>query len=311
LIPYELIVASASRPHLLEPTLRSILELSDCAPHRIIVHDDAAFPGRQQEVKDVIRSSVLRVYPVARELYGDGWWGEFVVFRYDDPPIRHGPTLAWLLAQVRTEFVLYAQDDHRAIRPLPIRDALGLLARHGLSQIRFNKRDTGPVKGEPSDPEAFHKAEKLFSIDPEASRAFWRLDRNSGLPDWHCGSAGCDGHGLARTLTTADHFYFQLSVWRVAAIKPIVDWWMAHPEHGDFGEHAEIKVNRVMNGEYNAYLPPFPPEVPILRGEGAWNDPEVRARVHKTYIWGGIGEKAYIEHLGADPKDWAMVRNRG
>ena len=278
-IPYELIVCSASRPHLLEPTLRTLLTHDDQWPERIWVHDDAVFVDRQEAVALAINRAVMSVLRLPNDVVP-----KEVTLLCDNPPIRHGPALARLLGQVRTEYVLYSQDDHEVVRPLPVRDTLGLMEKyHRIVQIRYNKRDTGPVKGEPNDPEAFHKVTKVFELD-----------------------------GKQFPLTTADHFYFQTNVFRVASLKPIVDWWMAHPEHGTFSEHAEIKTNRVMNGEYLAYHPTFPPEVPILQpGDGAWNDPEVRARVHGTWIWGPIGEKRFIDHLGADPKDWAMVRNRG
>ena len=127
-IDYELIVPSASRPHLLEPALGSLFAQVDQLPVRVIVHDDAAFPGRRAAVEAVL----ARVVPPGIPL----------VYQHDDPPWSHGPALHWLLAQAQTEFLLYTQDDLRVVRPLPIQQTLWLMRKYQLHHVRFNKRPT-------------------------------------------------------------------------------------------------------------------------------------------------------------------------
>lgn len=266
MIPYSLIIPSAARPHLLESVLGTLLARVDQWPQRVLIHNDERFPGRRGRIEQVIARMVpMELQPV---------WLE-----HDNPPIKHGPALHHLLSAVQTEYVLYSQDDHQVVRPLPIRPALALLDRYHLNQIRFNKRDTMDKKGR--EGEEFYKVESTFvlpTIEPQI-------------------------------LCAADHWYFQTGVWRVAAIKPIVDWWAGEGgQYGEFGEHMEVKINQVMNGQWWGKHPPFPPEVPILRNEGSWNDPAVRARVHKTFIWGPVGERAFVEHIGHRPEDWALER---
>lgn len=83
---------------------------------------------------------------------------------------------------------------------------------------------------------------------------------------------------------------------------------MKHPHESRwFHEHCEDKINRVMDGQWSEFpygliqLPP--PEL----GE---RDHETRARYQRTFIWGGIDEKAFIRHIGSDPRDFAMRRER-
>lgn len=256
MIPYDLIIPSASRPHLLQRVLRSFFRHADQRPARLILHDDAAFPGRQREIVQVVEAETPST--VERILGGD------------NPPIFHGPTLKWLLDRVQTEYVLYTQDDHEIVRDLPIGQALNLLDDYRLNQIRFNKRDTLDKKGR--EGEEFHKVEYLFN---------------------------------GTTLCAADHWYFQCGVWRVAAIKPVIDWWSRPEAPGAFTEHCEYKINDVFNGKYG---PLFAPPVPCCL-PSQWNVPVVRATVHKTFIWGKVGEPRFVEHIGHLPEDWALKRD--
>lgn len=287
-IPYELIIPSASRPHLLARVLASLHAALDQPPERLLVHDDAVFPGKQGEIKST-------VYAVA------DLWKIPVWFQADNPPLFHGPALHRLLAQVQTEYVLYSQDDHQAVRDLPIAPALHLLHHYSLNQIRFNKRDTMDKKGR--EGAEFHKIESRFFCEGLSSQ--W-------MPQAVHSSAVAENADIFRwvTLCAADHWYFQTGAWRVAAIKPVVDWWAspAGAQHGAFTEHMEVKINQVFNGQWRGKHPDFPPEVPILDDPAQWADPAVRARVHKTFIWGPVGEPAYVQHLGTDPKDWALIR---
>jgi len=40
-------------------------------------------------------------------------------------------------------------------------------------------------------------------------------------------------------------------------------------------------------------------------------DPNVRATIQRTFIWGPIGEDRFIRHIGTDPKDQAGDHARG
>lgn len=133
-IPYDLIMPSASRPHLLRRVLASYFEYADQLPRRLIVHDDAVFPGRRDDVMRVVEecSAAARVAHVVH---------------HDDPPLNHGPSVNWLLQRAETDYVLYGQDDHIVTRMLPLRDALLVMHEHGANNIRFNKRPTMDMKG--------------------------------------------------------------------------------------------------------------------------------------------------------------------
>jgi hypothetical protein len=300
MIPYELIIPSASRPHLLDEVLATLFAHLDHLPARVLLHDDAVFPGKQSLVAEVLRERVPSQIPT--------------LVLTDDPPIHHGPALKTLLDRVSTEYVLYSQDDHRVVRDLPVGPALQLLDQHGLNQIRFNKRTTADRKGR--EGEEFYKVEQRYrchGLDPS-----WISWGKPGVaaPQIRLSSGeviiGPDQteDPMAVPLCIADHWYFQTGVWRVAAIKPVLDWWTSRPDIGAFSEHMEVKVNQTFNGEWAKQHGDLGPEVPILTpDDGLWNDPLVRARVHKTFIWGRIAEPQFIAHIGTDPKDWALERS--
>lgn len=263
MIPYEIIIPSASRPHLLSAALMSLLGRVDQSPRRVIIHDDAAFPGRGEETRQAAET-ITRSQLVP------------LVFVHDDPPLMHGPSLHWLLSQVQTEYVLYSQDDLLVVRDLPVVDALETMHRHRLHQIRFNKRPTMEYK------------------------AGWRKKEIHFLRDDIC-----------QILTTADHWYFQTGLWRVSRIKPVVDWWVMATGRS-FAEHCEPKVNKAMNreiGEFNHWALTHGYDLPEQACYAM--DPDVRASVQKTFIWGRIGEDRFVDNLGANPDDWALVRPRG
>jgi hypothetical protein len=267
MIPYTLIVASASRPHLLKVTLATLFACIDQDPVQVLIHDDAAFPDKQEAIAEAVAFAVPKEIPV--------------VIGYDNPPIQHGPALKWLLDRVETDYVLYSQDDHRVLRPLPIRQALAILDTHRLNQIRFNKRDTLDKKGR--EGEEFFKVEYHYGVTRHPELGTFEV-----------------------TLCAADHWYFQTGLWRVAPIQPVVNWWMS-PDGlrvGAFTEHCEYKINDVFNGKYGNFLPAIVPYCEPAQ----WNIPLIRATVHKTYIWGRVGEPAYVGHIGGDPQDWAYTR---
>lgn len=133
-IEYDLVVPSASRPHLLGPTLESLLANLDQLPRKVYVHDDAAFPDRQSKVIEVVQEACAAV-GVAHEL------------KLTNPPVYHGAALHWLLGKAQGEFVLYQQDDFLTLRPVPVRRCLALMRKHALHHVRFNKRETMEMKG--------------------------------------------------------------------------------------------------------------------------------------------------------------------
>jgi hypothetical protein len=284
MIPYELVIPSASRPHLLDETLRTLFLHLDQPPARVLLHDDAVFPDKQTLIAEILRERVPKTIST--------------IFLSDSPPIFHGPSLQRLLGMVSTEYALYTQDDFETIRDLPITAALTLLDRYGLNQIRFNKRHTMDKKGR--EGEEFYKVEKWFDVEE------WVDDENILLPT----TIDPPGTRMRLPLCIADHFYFQTNLFRVAALKPVLDWWVSRGKaHGDFGEHMEVKVNNVFNGQMRHLHGDLGPEVPVLKPEdGDWNDAETRARIQKTFIWGRIGEPPFIKHLGTNPQDWALKR---
>jgi hypothetical protein len=175
------------------------------------------------------------------------------------------------------------------------------LEQSHLNQIRFNKRDTLDKKGR--EGEEFFKREFLFPLTEEPG------ERSHGVPSAVFLPETVDPRWRL-LLCAADHWYFQCGVWRVSAIKPIVDWWMspAGAAEGAFGEWCEVKINQVMNGQWNHVIPKLGPDVPWIDLPELWNHVDIRRRIHKTFIWGKIGEPRFVEHIGHLPEDWALER---
>ena len=294
MIPYNLIVPSASRPHLLRPTLYSLLENADQLPERIFVHDDAVFPGKQGEICAVL-DEIFKEYKIE------------MPYLLDDPPISHGPALGKLLSLASsasftpTEFVLYTQDDLLTIRPIPISRALATMRYSGLHQVRFNKRATMGWKG------GWPKKEYTFlSKDHTSDCLNGATLRKGELGERSLSSCQC---GALEVLTVSDHWYFQTGLWRRERIKAVVDWWLTTTGES-FREHCEPKINKAMNGEVGEFNRAAILDTPPGGGASAM-DQDVRASVQRTFIWGNIGDDRYIDNLGADPKDWALFRPRG
>lgn len=272
MIPYEVIMPSASRSKLFAPSLLSVLGRADQVPRRVIVHDDVVKP----DDREAVQSAATSICQAA---------GVPLLFLQDEPPLSHGLSLYELLRRVETEYVLYSQDDAFVERDVPVQEALALMHQHKLHQIRFNKRPTMEYKL------TFHKKEFQFLLP---------LDRNA--PEERDGT---------RTLTVADHWYFQLGLWRVARILPVVHWWVRSTGRS-FAEHSEVKINKAMNrdiGEFNHWALANGYELPEQQCYAM--EPDVRARVHRTFIWGPIGEDRFFDNLAVDPKDWRLVRPRG
>jgi hypothetical protein len=105
-----------------------------------------------------------------------------------------------------------------------------------------------------------------------------------------------------RVLTISDHWYFQTSLWRVAPIRNVVNWYMDQPWQSKwFHEHCESKINQAFNGDVERI-----PEYICPKPHGDPRDQFVRATCQRTFIWGPVGEDRYIVHLGGKPEDWAL-----
>ncbi len=273
---YDVIIPSASRPKHLRTSLLSVFQYLCPTPSRVFIHDDAVFPGEQAAIKQVIEECVPKAVDC--------------VVLFDDPPIFHGPALYWLLKQVRGPYCFYTQDDWEFLRPVPVLDAMTLMESHDLNQIRFNKRETMPYKGEGET--RWYKKEVYFPI--------FGSYRVVSAPD------GTHGQMSVQPLTLSDHWYFQASVWRVAHILPVVEWWYEHAL-GSFRKASEIKINWVMNGEIEKarHVPIACPPLGTPYGNH-----EARLRYQKTFIWGPIGHPPYIRHTATDPSEFARKGER-
>lgn len=258
MMPYELIVTSASRPALLYHTLTSLLAKVDQPPTRILLHDDCrgdacAWLQTQERLQ-----AVNALYPDVPMLV-----------HHAHPARRLGLALNWLLHQVTTPYVLYTQDDFVTVRPLPVALALDTMAIHALHQIRFNKRATMGFK--------------------ETWRGTWQKEEKAFVL---VGEDPPTGPGCQQvTLTLADHWYFQTGLWRVAQIREAVAFWM-HPDRQRRFELDEVE------GLLNHYFD-------HVKYGGDPASHYVRHTLHRTYIWGPIGEDRYIRHIGGNPEDWA------
>lgn len=242
---YDLIITSVhDRGDLLARTLQSMLPQLDIPPARILIHEDVRpshpfVAGRTE----ALLAPVKRDHPVQIDLMRCNPGGGL------------GRALLKLLEAAATEFVLYSQEDFDTLRPLPIGDALDVMARHELHHVRFNKRKTMRVKGEDR---------------PPAER-------------WTKQEVTLDG----RTLCVSDNWYFQTSLWRrsiaLDGFRYIVD------RAGQRSiSHAEIQFQRWFHAG-------------IGQGAGTTDGAQEARRAHcRTFIWGGIGEPAFIRHTGSD-----------
>lgn len=137
MIPYEVIVTSVhDRADLLERTLRSLLERVDQKPVRIIVNEDAraARPVVEGRTEQIIEALALD-------------HGVPIVLLAQRPGTGMGRALLRLYEHAATEFVLYTQEDFDHVRDLPVARCLEIMQLHALNHVRFNKRNTLPIKG--------------------------------------------------------------------------------------------------------------------------------------------------------------------
>lgn len=188
MIPYELLITSASRSHLLGPTLKSLFMRLDHLPWRVIIHEDARDPSQWEAIKQVVLD--LELSHVTQ-----------VMMVQADPPRRLGLAINWMLRNLhqQTKYILYCQDDFVAVRTIPVARALTVMEQHNLHHIRFNKRATMAFKEVWNG--KWYKAERDFVL----------VENDIGAE--------------TQTLTVSDHWYFQLGLWRVEEILKAFDFW--------------------------------------------------------------------------------------
>lgn len=89
-----------------------------------------------------------------------------------------------------------------------------------------------------------------------------------------------------QTLCVSDHWYFQASLWRREIAREGFAYLVgqAGPERAI--DYCEMKFNRW----YNA----------VHGGDRDLRDPSLRQERLRTFIWGGIGEPAFIRHTGSE-----------
>ena len=281
MIPYDLIITASHRPHLLEPTLTSLLAMVDQPPARILIHDDAV-PTFQPKVPTPSADLQGPAKPLAearaqtQELLIKLNPPMPVLYTWADPPRKLGMALRFLLDNVQTEYVLYSQDDFVTVRPLPIKDALETMHQNDLHQIRFNKRATLSEKRTWQG--VWRKKEVFFEV-------------NIGTPDDPYNS-------VVAPLTISDHWYFQTGLWRVQPIHAAIQWLTEHETRRRILHQmlAEEAVNLVMDGQVGPI-----PALTLPHPDDAMK-PEVRRKIQRTFVYGKIGEDRYVRHIGGgDP----------
>lgn len=104
--------------------------------------------------------------------------------------------------------------------------------------------------------------------------------KHPGQPDeWRKEERLFDGQPLA----LAQFWRSQGSLWRVEAIRPFFDRLVREDPEPD--RWAMVKVNRAFNL--------------VALGDVHGNDHAARHAKARTYLWGGVGEPAFIAHTGA------------
>lgn len=252
MIPYELIVTSASRPHLLRQSIASALRYIDQEPKRVLVHDDAVVPDQSRDIDAAMRWAL----PSSLD----------AVLLTAEPPVLHGLAIHRLLCIAATDYVLYLDDDAPPLRSVPIQDALATMEEHGLNAIRFNKRQTMAIHS------GWPKVQRYFTIR--------------------------DGHVVI--LTLAEKLHFQFGLWRRSWVKAATDWWQAEYP-GSLAEHGEVKINNALSGVIPEFRATGLVSVPQ---PGCHDDHAARIAHCRTYIWGPIGEPAFLDHIGWRQEDW-------
>lgn len=87
-----------------------------------------------------------------------------------------------------------------------------------------------------------------------------------------------------QTMCVSDHWYTQTSMWHVAAALPFAK---KAAESAPDAHHFVARLNDLVNAAAGAGR------------KTRWNDQAFRHERVKTYIWGGIGEPAFVKHIGS------------
>lgn len=90
-----------------------------------------------------------------------------------------------------------------------------------------------------------------------------------------------------QTLCVSDHWYFQASMWRTSVARDGFAYLDSQASPGVFIDRGEMKFNHWLN-------------TTIGRGVGSTDatGAATRGESVRTFIWGGIGEPAFIHHTG-------------
>jgi len=205
-IPYDVIVTSVhDRRDLLERTLRSLIAQVDQRPARILINEDAR-SGHPVEEGASER--------LAAQLQAD--FGVPIELITRRPGMGLALAILRLLEAASTEFVFYTQEDFDFVREVPVARCLKIMQQHSLTHVRFNKRDTLPVKGAHRPREAWWTKEEVV----------------------------LDG----QTFCVSDHVYFQANLTRRSVLlegfKELFSW------HPDGAVRCEARFNEWFNRKY-------------------------------------------------------------
>lgn len=143
MIPFEVIVTSVhDRSDLLDETLRSMLEMLDQKPTRIIVHEDVRGSDSNGRELPFVAG---RTEEITARISGDHCVPVQLI--QTRPGTGLARAMVRLLEAASSEFVFYTQEDFQFLRPVPVARCLEIMQAHALSHVRFNKRSTIAVKG--------------------------------------------------------------------------------------------------------------------------------------------------------------------
>lgn len=195
--------------------------------------------------------------------------------------VRPGSRPGVIAAQLRTLKATAAIDDYGHIVRDPARGlglaALALLRAATQPIVLFTNEDWDFVRDVPV-PKALDLMERHGLHHIAFGKCTTPAAKHAGQPDeWRKVEVEIGG----QKVTIAQSWRSHASLWRVAQILPFFEALERDPEADRW---AMIKVNRAMN---RAHL-----------GDEHGNDQMARHEKLKTYLWGGIGEPAFIAHTG-------------
>lgn len=179
------ITAVTDRADLFVECTESLLANLDQAPDHLLIHEDTR-RETPAEMVGAIGRWLIRVDPKLVVMNG-----EYSKHTVSKPNVGMGLGMLWAFEKAQAlgyEFVLYTQEDWRAVRPIPVKKCLELMTEFNLHHVRFNKRKTMRAKHEDT-PHPWYKIEMPFGDPPT-------------------------------TLCVSDHWYTQTSLWRVSEALP-------------------------------------------------------------------------------------------